>query len=102
MTKGLTILLCRTLSLPTQASLTTDFFGAIFTIITSLLHVVAPDNPTLRKNNPLRKKVSQEIQDLHEELKRQQDELTRKQEEKRQIYAKIKEVQELTRQQDEM
>jgi hypothetical protein len=37
-----------------EASLFSDFFGAIFTIITAPIWVFCSDNPTFRKNNPFR------------------------------------------------
>jgi hypothetical protein len=43
-----------------EASFFCDFFGGLFTFLTAPILLVAPDNPTLRKNNPIRKKVWEE------------------------------------------
>jgi hypothetical protein len=43
-----------------EASWFSDLMGGLFTVITSPILLVAPHNPTLRKNNPFRKKMWEE------------------------------------------
>jgi hypothetical protein len=40
-----------------EASWFSDLMGGLFTVITLPILLVAPHNPTLRKNNPFRKKI---------------------------------------------
>jgi hypothetical protein len=49
-----------------EASWFSDLMGGIFTVITSPLLLIAKDNPTLRKNNPFRKKVWEEEEEKAE------------------------------------
>jgi hypothetical protein len=49
-----------------EASWFSDLMGGIFTVITSPILLVAPNNPTLRKNNPFRKKVWEEEEEKAE------------------------------------
>jgi hypothetical protein len=71
MKKFLTFLLILSLSAsPASASFFSDFCGAIFTILTCPIALVAPDNPTLRKNNPFRKKLWEEEQKEEERFLR--------------------------------
>ena len=48
----------------------TNFLGAVFTILTAPILLVAPDNPTLRKNNPFRKKLWEEVAEEQERTER--------------------------------
>jgi hypothetical protein len=57
-----------------DASWFSDLFGGIFTILTAPLQLVAPDNPTLRKNNPFRKKAWQEADDFYISHTNEEDE----------------------------
>lgn len=59
-----------------EASLFSDFMGGILTILTAPILLVVPDNPTLRKNNPFRKKQWEE--QVEEEQKEKEREETRK------------------------
>jgi hypothetical protein len=49
-----------------EASWFSDLMGGIFTVITSPILLFAKDNPTLRKNNPFRKKVWEEEEEKEE------------------------------------
>jgi hypothetical protein len=53
-----------------EASFISDFFGGLFTILTFPIAAIAPDNPTLRKNNPFRKKLWQIEAERKEEAER--------------------------------
>jgi hypothetical protein len=53
-----------------EASWFSNFFGGLFTLITSPLLLICPDNPTLRKNNPFRKKLWEEEAEREEEISR--------------------------------
>jgi hypothetical protein len=52
-----------------EASWFSDLMGGIFTVMTSPILLVAPRNPTLRKNNPFRKKVWEEEEEKAEREK---------------------------------
>jgi hypothetical protein len=60
-------------TLPTrevEASWFSDLMGGIFTVITSPILLVAPNNPTLRKNNPFRKKMWEEEAEKEKEAEK--------------------------------
>jgi hypothetical protein len=54
------ILITTSIPPPAEASWVSDFFGGVFTIITSPIWVFCPNNPTFRKNNPFKQKEWEE------------------------------------------
>jgi hypothetical protein len=52
-----------------EASWFSDLMGGLFTVITSPILLFAKDNPTLRKNNPFRKKIWEEEAEKEEKQK---------------------------------
>jgi hypothetical protein len=77
-----------------KASWFSDLMGGLFTVITSPILLVAKDNPTLRKNNPFRKKVWEEEAEKENKIFRRQEKIVRRQEEKNKQEEKFKEYQE--------
>jgi hypothetical protein len=56
-----------------EASWFSDFWGGLFTIITSPIWIFCQDNPTFRKNNPFRKKVWEEEAEEQERVIRRKE-----------------------------
>ena len=54
------LLITSSVPLKAEASLFSDIFGGMFTIITAPIWIFCPDNPTFRKNNPFRQKAWEE------------------------------------------
>jgi hypothetical protein len=47
-----------------EASWFSNLVGGLFTIVTSPILLFAPNNPTLRKNNPFRSKESEDVESV--------------------------------------
>jgi peptidoglycan hydrolase CwlO-like protein len=53
-----------------EASWFSDICGGLLTIISFPILLIAPDNPTLRKNNPFRKKLWEEQAEIEERIEK--------------------------------